>query len=209
MNTSTSITPPTAAAPRERKRQKLLQRVQTVAMREFTARGYESVTIAEICDAAEVPQSTFFRHFGTKEAIVQHLMQVTLGKVAQRLADDEDTAGLIEPYLRALEMEFREIGYSDADFLYRSVKVVTSPRVRSVYLEDIGSAHAAMDSEIANRLGLEPDDPRIRSIRTFQWVAADQAMSDLTEGETLDDLVERTRINLSLLKPFESLHVRN
>jgi AcrR family transcriptional regulator len=205
----TATTPMTDAPPRERKRQRLLQRVQAVAMREFTARGYESVTIAEICDAAEVPQSTFFRHFGTKEAIVQHLMQVTLGKVAERLAGDQDTAGLIEPYLRALEMEFRDIGYSDPDFLYRSVKVVTSPRVRSVYLEGLGSAHAAMDSEIAKRLGLTPHDPRIRSIRTFQWVAADQAMSDLTTDETLDDLIERTRVNLSLLKPFESLHVRD
>jgi AcrR family transcriptional regulator len=42
------------------------------AMRLFTKRGFESVTIEQVCATARVSPRTFYRYFGTKEQVVLH-----------------------------------------------------------------------------------------------------------------------------------------
>ncbi len=39
-------------------------------MKLFLRRGFDAVTIEEICDAADVARATFFLHFSTKEALL-------------------------------------------------------------------------------------------------------------------------------------------
>ncbi|MFZ4519452.1 MAG: TetR family transcriptional regulator [Microthrixaceae bacterium] len=60
------------ATPTRRERKKLATReaLRAAALELFTDRGFESVTVEEICVRADVASSTFFRHFATKEAVV-------------------------------------------------------------------------------------------------------------------------------------------
>lgn len=51
---------------RERKRAAARARVEEIAIDLCLRHGYESVTVAQICDAAEIAQSTFFNYFGSK-----------------------------------------------------------------------------------------------------------------------------------------------
>jgi len=44
--------------------------LQEAALRLFTARGFDDVTVDEVAEAASVSHMTFFRHFPTKEAVV-------------------------------------------------------------------------------------------------------------------------------------------
>ena len=55
---------------RERKRLETMLRVQDVALGLFEKHGYDSVSIEEIAEEAEVGVATVYRHFGTKERIV-------------------------------------------------------------------------------------------------------------------------------------------
>jgi len=55
---------------RERKRLETMLRVQDVALGLFEKRGYDSVSIEEIAEEAEVGVATVYRHFGIKERIV-------------------------------------------------------------------------------------------------------------------------------------------
>lgn len=55
---------------RERKKLATRRRLTDAAMELFKQRGYESVTVADIADQADVDQSTFFRIFGTKENVL-------------------------------------------------------------------------------------------------------------------------------------------
>jgi AcrR family transcriptional regulator len=46
------------------------QRLQEAAIRLFSERGFDNVTVAEVARTADVSHMTFFRHFPTKESVV-------------------------------------------------------------------------------------------------------------------------------------------
>lgn len=53
-----------------RKAERTRQRLQEEAIKLFTDRGFDGVTVEEIANAAGVSHMTFFRHFPTKESAV-------------------------------------------------------------------------------------------------------------------------------------------
>lgn len=55
---------------RERKRAAARARVEEIAIDLCLRNGYDSVTVAQICAAAGVAQSTFFNYFGSKDAAI-------------------------------------------------------------------------------------------------------------------------------------------
>ncbi len=52
---------------RERKKQQTRELIADTARRLFTERGFESVTVAQIAEAADVAEATVFNYFPTKE----------------------------------------------------------------------------------------------------------------------------------------------
>ena len=66
----------TASSPRPglraRKKAATMRHVQQIALDMFTRDDFDSVSIEQIADAAEVSPSTIYRYFGTKEGLVIH-----------------------------------------------------------------------------------------------------------------------------------------
>ena len=60
----------TPVSRRERKKGRTRADIYNAAMNLFVRRGFDSVTIEDICDAADVARATFFLHFPTKEALL-------------------------------------------------------------------------------------------------------------------------------------------
>ncbi|MCE7004009.1 TetR/AcrR family transcriptional regulator [Kibdelosporangium philippinense] len=54
---------------RERKKEQTKRRIAAVALRLFTERGFDAVTVTDIADAAEVAKATLFSYFPSKEAL--------------------------------------------------------------------------------------------------------------------------------------------
>ena len=55
---------------RDRKKSATRTELQVQALRLFTHKGFASTSVDEIAAAAEVSRSTFFRYFGSKEAVL-------------------------------------------------------------------------------------------------------------------------------------------
>jgi len=65
---------------RDRKRERTRREIYEAAMRLFARAGFGAVTIAEICEEADVGRGTFFLHFASKAAL--------LTEFNQRVAED-------------------------------------------------------------------------------------------------------------------------
>lgn len=65
---------------RERKRLETHDQIRVAALELFAERGFAEVTVADLCERAAVAQSTFFRHFATKEDVV-------FDQIAERFAE--------------------------------------------------------------------------------------------------------------------------
>lgn len=73
---------------RDRKRERTRREIYEAAMRLFAKDGFGTVTIADICEEADVGRGTFFLHFPSKAAL--------LYEFNQRVAE-EFRASLVEP----------------------------------------------------------------------------------------------------------------
>ncbi|MFE7765794.1 TetR family transcriptional regulator [Streptomyces sp. NPDC057438] len=70
---------------RERKKQRMYERVSEVAIGLFLEKGFDAVSVAEVAAAAEISKPTLFRYFPAKEDLVLH-----------RIADhEEETARVV------------------------------------------------------------------------------------------------------------------
>ncbi len=66
---------PVPAGLRRRKRERTADRIYSAAVRLFTERGFENVTVQDITDAAHVGKGTFFNYFPTKEAVLNRFLE--------------------------------------------------------------------------------------------------------------------------------------
>jgi AcrR family transcriptional regulator len=80
---SSATSAPEPLSRRERKKERTRQEIYRAAMELFVARGFDTVTIEEICQAADVAKGTFFLHFPTKDALL-----LEYGKQATQELDD-------------------------------------------------------------------------------------------------------------------------
>jgi AcrR family transcriptional regulator len=58
------------AGVRARKREQVRQRIEDCALRAFSERGFDDVTVEQVCRDAGVSPATFYRYFGAKEEVV-------------------------------------------------------------------------------------------------------------------------------------------
>ena len=56
---------------RERKKQNRINRVRDVALQLFVDKGFDSVTVDEIAETADIGRATFFNYFSTKDAVLR------------------------------------------------------------------------------------------------------------------------------------------
>jgi AcrR family transcriptional regulator len=73
---------------RERKKRQLHERIYETARQLFLEHGFESTTVAQIAEAADVAQGTFFNHFPSKQAVLHELTSEVSGYL-QAMVDQQ------------------------------------------------------------------------------------------------------------------------
>ncbi|MEW1689935.1 TetR/AcrR family transcriptional regulator [Streptomyces sp. NPDC091265] len=101
---------------RERKKVQTRHRLLAEAMKLFTERGFDQVSVAEIAEAADVSKMTVFNYFDSKEDLVFAPMEEHIGDVARVVRDrapgESAVAGVRRHFLSAIEERDASVGMS-------------------------------------------------------------------------------------------------
>ncbi|MEK8086347.1 TetR/AcrR family transcriptional regulator [Aquabacterium sp. A3] len=64
-----------------------LQRIEKAVLLLFSERDFHEVSLAEVAKAANVSLQTIYKYFGSKEVLVYAMLDVMLGRLAERMLD--------------------------------------------------------------------------------------------------------------------------
>src|SRR6266567_4174573 len=84
---------PPSTSPRE---------LELIALRLFTAHGFEQTTVEQIAAAAGVSSRTFFRYFDSKTAVLWHAFDAEVLALRTALADVPDSVPLLDAIRQAV-----------------------------------------------------------------------------------------------------------
>jgi AcrR family transcriptional regulator len=198
MTTSPDPARPTVGL-RERKKAKTRASIQTHALRLFQEQGYSATTVDQIAEAAEISQSTFFRYFPSKEAVV--------------LADDIDPLWL-EAVLRqppelsplaAVRAAFKEVYSSLSPELWereraRQQLIYSVPELRSTMFDQFIAGLRVLTTAMAERVGRPVDDFNVRVLAGALIGVSLAAAAESGPMHMTDDFFERVDAAVALLE---------
>jgi AcrR family transcriptional regulator len=145
---------------RERKKAKTRAAIQRHALRLFREQGYDSTTVAQIAEAAEISPSTFFRYFPTKEDVV---LYDAIDPVAfAAFAAQPPELSPLEAIRRAMhEVISRMSAEEIAEQRQRGVLIFSVPELRLRMLGEMVTSGQQMAELVARRVGRRADDPAV------------------------------------------------
>jgi AcrR family transcriptional regulator len=149
---------------RERKKRMTRQLISDIATSLFVARGFESVTVAEVAERAGVSEKTIYNYFPTKESLVfdeaeGHLARLT-EQLQQRAAHESPTKALVAALKEDLSRWEAFTADMPADYLPRfSDMVQASPSLRAAWHEHQHELMQVIRGALAARADVSPDDP--------------------------------------------------
>lgn len=156
---------PRAAGLRERKQRALRARVEQVAVNLVYERGFDEVSVDEICAACEISQRTFFNHFGTKEnAVIGNVfLQLDAERLQRGLAGDDDPLEVIFALVASADRTFAESG------ALRERRIAILQRNRELFASVTARMEAfrrefieLISARLARDRGLSADDETVR-----------------------------------------------
>jgi len=128
----------------ERRKAQLREEIVDAAFAEFAERGYHQAGIAEIAERLGIGHGTFYRHFGNKRAILDHVIDGVMARSLQALAAENapDAADNLQQY--------RDQVYRIADALQALVN--DDPRVVRLLLVQTGGIDAEAEAKVFGML---------------------------------------------------------
>ncbi|MFC5182028.1 TetR family transcriptional regulator [Actinomadura harenae] len=194
---------------RERKKLRTRRALAEAALRMFTERGFDAVTLEELVDAVEVSKSTFFRTFPAKEAAAieaeEELWTACLdafGRLPEGRAIDALRDVLTE-VVAGLGPEWGE-RYAATRRL-----VVTAPSLLAYAASHRHGVEQELTGLLRERLGLPDDDLRpqvLAQLTTAAWSVA--ARGWVFSGAPFGDLLDRVGRAFAAISGSLELSVR-
>jgi AcrR family transcriptional regulator len=202
VSTTKPTNPPVATVGRrERKRLETRQSLVDAAITMFTTRGFDEITVTDIAESADVDASTFFRHFGSKEAVLFTDMVDFTDNIGAVL--DARPAG--EPLFDAIVGAILDLGsrraFDPTMELLRGKLTQSSPALQTqtlVYRERLVNELAAA---IARRLNVDPVADAGPYLAATVWAAA----LDFYRKRAVATTPARGRKNMAMTEVFDEV----
>ncbi|GAA2213194.1 hypothetical protein GCM10009850_086560 [Nonomuraea monospora] len=184
---------------RERKKLRTRQALIDTALALFTSRGFNGVTLDELCEEVEVSKRTFFRYFAGKEDVamapLHDMWRAFLEELETVPADGRPLVQLMEAtLLAALDRVADEAWTGRAVLSYRLSQETSSMDAHNLHFCE--STLGTVVEVLHRRLDL-PDDPRTRlagDMLVAAWrVAAGGWAAEAGDPPSLPDLAARFR----------------
>lgn len=187
---------------RERKKAKTRRAIQEAAVRLISAQGYDSTTVDQIADAAEISASTFFRYFPTKEDAV--LVDDYDPLFVMAIATARDVRKPIRAIRAAMVTAFAQVFEQDREQIYQRTKLtMTVPALRARLFEGTLETQQAIDDAPAEHTGQDVRDLDLRVLVAAAVAAMTVAVTTWVEGDGSGDLPALVDHALSLIDTDE------
>ncbi|MEW9550318.1 TetR/AcrR family transcriptional regulator [Nonomuraea sp. NPDC050783] len=175
---------------RERKKRETRQRIADIAMGLFMAKGFDSVTVAEVARAADVSVNTVFNYFRTKEDLFADRQEVVVDLPRRVLCEREPGESVARAFRRdfldAIATRHWRYGLNAGADVFTRI-VAASPALVARFREVQEQREAALAGALAEELDTAPEDlsPRLvaAQILTATRLLSGYAAERLAAGE--------------------------
>ncbi|WP_219415866.1 TetR/AcrR family transcriptional regulator [Pseudonocardia nigra] len=177
---------------REARKAATRRAIQEHALRLFLAQGYDATTVEQISSAAGVSHMTFFRHFPTKESVVDtddHDPMIA-ALIRDRPPDEEPVTAIHRAILQGLAAvlpDGRDV------LLERTRLVLSTPALRARQADNQLATRRLFASALADRAGLAEPTYRMQVLAAAALAALTTALAEWSDGggaTALDALVD-------------------
>jgi mycofactocin system transcriptional regulator len=127
--------------------------LQLIAVRLFTAHGFEATTIEQITAAAGVSERTFFRYFTTKASVLWSEFETEVGAIKTALADVPDTVPMMDAIRDAVVAANHYRAEDVPEMRMRMTLIATEPALSFSAAEHYADWERAISEFAARRLG--------------------------------------------------------
>ena len=147
---------------RERNKARTRALIQHEAFELFRRQGYAATTVDQIVAAADISESTFFRYFPTKEAVV--LSDEFDPVIAAGFRAQPPQVGVVAALRAAIRSAEKAMSADElADVRFRATLIWQVSSLRAAVLEQFTGTLDLIAELVAERLGRRADDPQVRT----------------------------------------------
>ncbi|MFG1928645.1 TetR family transcriptional regulator [Cryptosporangium sp. NPDC048952] len=160
-------------------------------------RGYEETTVDDICAAAEISRSTFFRYFPSKDDALFGETADAGERLLEALLARPPEEGPWVAMRRALDPIIARYEANDERTRRLARLMVNTPALAAHHREKNGRWHQLLRPEIARRLGADPaeaSDPRVDAVIGAARGCVEAALAAWTasdEPQNLPEILDR------------------
>lgn len=143
-------------------------RLEKAVLQLFSTRDFHDVNLIDVARAANVSLQTIYKYFGSKEALVYAMLDVMLGRLAERMIDH--LQGIEDVRERLRKTLWVTLDYMDKEpavmmllftavpvSRHRNIRIYESPDLMSAFqgvLKD-GQARGVLNSQVSSKILLD------------------------------------------------------
>lgn len=184
---------------RERKKAKTRALIQEHALRLFAERGYETTSVEQIAEAAEVSPSTVFRYFPTKPDLV--IYDDLDARMIDAFRSQPPSLNALQALRASLAVGFGALAgpHLEAQRL-RGNLMRDVPELRAAMLDELTRTLGEIAGLVAERSGRRPDDDAVLALSGAVIGLSIAAWFGNEGGDWTSRFMERLDAGIALLE---------